>query len=272
VSPTSTSINTGQTVTYSVSNITTNTWYALLDNNGVSYSSSVYKTSTGTFNLTTNAFSTPGTYNLSLTANKLSGCPLALQSASVVVATPLPLTLVSFGAVYRQGTVLLSWLTSSEQNVSHFEVQRGVDGSVFAPIGTLAAVGNSQVSNKYDFTDAQPGSNKIYYRLRMVDLDGSSRYSNIAVVKTDPFTVASVSPNPFTDEINLKVSVGQAQQLRLELLDGAGRQVRMLLINGQRGMNTLSIQQLGGLSNGLYILRLRATDQEIQQKVIKTGR
>ncbi|HTI09532.1 MAG TPA: T9SS type A sorting domain-containing protein, partial [Puia sp.] len=69
-----------------------------------------------------------------------------------------------------------------------------------------------------------------------------------------------------------KVSVGQAQQLRLELLDGAGRQVRMLLINGQRGMNTLSIQQLGGLSNGLYILRLRATDQEIQQKVIKTGR
>lgn len=272
VSPTSSSINAGQTVTYTVSNVTANTWYALLDNSGVSYATSVYKTSTGSFSLTSKAFTTPGTYNLSLTANKLSGCALALQSASVQVANPLPLVLVSFDAIYQQGIVHLAWSTASEQNVSHFEVQRGIDGSVFSPIGSVAATGNSQTLRQYDFTDAQPGSGKIYYRLKMIDLDGKATYSNVATVFVHPSSVVSISPNPFTDKISMIIQLSQPQQLQIELVDAAGRTVRRLQAAGQAGMNTLTINSLGNLSNGIYFLHLHATGQEIRQKLVKTGR
>jgi len=271
ISPTSSTILTGQTVSYNVSNITANAWYALLDNSGSSYATSLYKTTTGSFNLTTNTFNTVGTFNLKLTANKLSGCPAAFQTATVQVSSPLPLILVRFGALYQNGGVLLQWSTASEQNVSHFEVQKGIDGTVFSSIGTVKAVGNSQSLNSYDLTDPQPGTGKVYYRLRMVDLDGSARYSQVVLVTISPLTISSVSPNPFTDAIYIKIQIGQARPLRIELLDAAGRQVRSMLIDGQKGSNTIQFDHLGRLANGLYLLRLRTGDQEIRQKMIRTG-
>jgi len=270
ISPTSANINTGQTVTFNVGNVTTGTWYALLDNNGASYATSVYKTSTSSFNLTTNTFTSPGTYNLSLTANMLSGCALSFQTASVQVTTPLPLTLVSFDATAGDGTVLLQWKTASEQNVSHFEVERGIDGSVFTPIGQVAATGNSRVPQHYQLTDPAPGTGRIYYRLKMIDLDGSITYSRVVTVSVTPrLMVTFISPNPFTDAISVNLQLGQPQQVDIRLLDATGRQIRSLLFNGQKGMNTVQVRQLERLSNGLYIIQLHTDSQDLQYKVIR---
>jgi len=270
ISPTSTTINTGQTVTFNVNNVSSGAWYALLDNNGTSYATSVYKTTTSSFNLTTNTFNTPGTYNLSLTANKLSGCALSFQTASIQVSSPLPLTLTSFEATAQDATVLLRWTTASEQNVSHFEIERSIDGTVFAPIGNVKAAGNSRLPENYQFTDPAPGTGKIYYRLKMVDLDGAVTYSKIAAVSIIPqLTVTSVAPNPFTDAIDIRLQLGQPQQLRVRMLDAAGKEMRSVLYNGQKGMNTLQVFQLGKLAAGLYILQLYTNGQTMQFKLMR---
>ncbi|MBN9382158.1 MAG: T9SS type A sorting domain-containing protein [Chitinophagaceae bacterium] len=272
ISPTSATISTGQTVAFNVSNVSAGTWYALLDNNGVSYATSVYKTNTTSFNLTTNTFNTIGSYNLNLTANKLSGCPLSFHTASVLVSAPLPLTLVDFNASTEDRSVLLQWMTEDEQNVSHFEVERGFDGSVFAAIGQVKAVGNSRLPETYRFTDPAPGTGKFFYRLKMVDLDGSATYSKIAVVALTPaLTVTSIAPNPFSDAINIELQLGQPQQLHIRLIDAAGKVMRSVLYNGQKGVNTIQIQQLSRLSDGVYILQLHTAGQEIQFKVLRAG-
>jgi hypothetical protein len=273
ISPTSSSITTGQTETFNVGNVSSGAWYALLDNTGASYATSVYKTTTSAFNLITNTFNTTGTYILKLTANNLSGCALSFQSASIVVGSTLPLSLTSFVATAQGTAALLQWITATEQNVSRFEIQRGIDGTVFTPIGNVTATGNSYLPKNYQFTDPSPGTGIVYYRLKMIDLDGSDTYSKVAsVYNTPPSMVTAISPNPFTDAINISVKLDRPQQLHLRLLDFTGKEMLAVLFNGQKGMNMVQIPQLGRLAGGLYILQLRSAGQEMQFKLVKTTR
>ncbi|MBS1602551.1 MAG: T9SS type A sorting domain-containing protein [Bacteroidetes bacterium] len=270
ISPTSSSITTGQTVTFNVGNVSSGSWYALLDNTGASYVTSVYKTTTTSFNLTTNTFNTAGTYNLKLTANNLSGCPLSFQSASIVVAAVLPLSLTSFEATAKGTITHLQWTTATEQNVSHFEIQRGIDGTVFTPIGNVTATGNSRLAENYQFTDPSPQTGKVYYRLRMIDLDGSATYSKVASVYITPAPmVAVVSPNPFTDVININLHLEQPRQIYIRLSDFTGKEMLAVIFNGQKGKNLVQIPQLGRLAGGLYVLNLRTIDGEMQFKLVK---
>ncbi|HTI94145.1 MAG TPA: T9SS type A sorting domain-containing protein [Puia sp.] len=273
ISPTSSSINTGQTVTFNVGNVSGGAWYALLDNTGASYATSVFKTTASSFNLTTNTFNTAGTYNLKLTANNLSGCSLSFQSASIVVGSTLPLSLTNFDATAQGTAALLQWATATEQNVSHFEIQRGIDGTVFTPIGNVATTGNTDLPKNYRFTDPSPGTGIVYYRLKMIDLDGSATYSKVASVYiTPPSMVAAVSPNPFTDAINISVQLDRPQQLHIRMLDFSGKEMCAVLFNGQKGMNIVQIPRLGRLAGGLYILQLRTAGQEMQFKLVKATR
>jgi len=271
INPTSTTINTGQTVTFNVSNVSSNTWYALLDNTGTSYATSVYKTNTSTFDLTTSAFNTTGTYNLNLTANKLTGCPLSFQSASIQVSSPLPVELLYFRGSEQDGTSLLQWSTASEQNAKYFEIERGIDGNVFVPVGTVSATGNSSAVHIYNFTDTRPGSGKIYYRLNTVDLDGSAKYSQVIAIEIDPVRISAAIPNPFASTLHLNILLNGAQQFRLELLDVTGREVRSLVLSGQKGMNSIQINDLASIAAGVYIIRIFTKGQFYQQKLIKSA-
>jgi len=78
-------IITGQAATFTISNVTINTWYAVTDNTGSSYATSHYTPDAHTFTLPTKAFNTAGTYNLSVTADKLTGYPLSSSSVVVTV-------------------------------------------------------------------------------------------------------------------------------------------------------------------------------------------
>jgi len=84
--------------------------------------------------------------------------------------------------------------------------------------------------------------------------------------------VTSVAPNPFTDALNITLQLGQPQQLHVRIFDAAGKEIRSILFNGQKGMNIVQIQQLGGLSGGLYILQLHTAGQIMQYKLVRATR
>ncbi|MBS1567237.1 MAG: T9SS type A sorting domain-containing protein, partial [Bacteroidetes bacterium] len=269
VSPLSSSITTGQTVTYNVSNITSGAWYGLLDNNGSSYATSVYKTSTTAFNMTTQSFTTPGTYTLKLSADKLSGCPSAVQSATVTVSASLPVTLVQFGAVYRNGAAELDWSTSSEQQTDHFEIEKSFDGSRFIVIGSVAAAGNSQTLRSYHYTDAAPGNAVVYYRLKEKDIDGSISYSKVAIIHINASLLRAASPNPFDNDVSVQIELDRKQDITARLLDITGRQVYVHTATGNKGINTVQMQGLGSLTTGIYTLVIETGNDTFRQKLMK---
>ena len=86
----------------------------------------------------------------------------------------------------------MSWATATESNSSVFEVERSMDGSTFEHIGTVPAAGNSLQTIDYAFFDDDPGA-LTYYRLRMVDHDGTWEHSPMVSIFRSPVSAGTYS-------------------------------------------------------------------------------
>lgn len=109
----------------------------------------------------------------------------------------LPVTLLDFYGKKVEEGVQLNWQTSNETNFSHFEIERSENGKLFEKIGKL-------ISNKgenYKFVDASLNNELNYYRLKMVDLDGTSSYSTIISIKNESNSEVFSYPNPAISKI-----------------------------------------------------------------------
>lgn len=164
----------------------------------------------------------------------------------------LPLDLLSFsGSLQNNSTVLLKWKTENEVNTSHFLVERSIDGNNYNPIGTISSNGNNIIGSifNYSFTDidaANQQSSLLYYRLKIVDRDGSFKYSGIITITlieiTDRLTV---SPNPAITEVKVNISAPVDGRIHWKLIDNTGRVILQ---------NSETVRK--GNSNGLSLIHI----------------
>lgn len=187
----------------------------------------------------------------------------------------LPLDLLSFtGQLQNNNSVLLNWKTENEINTSHFVIERSIDGSRFTALGNVTANGRNNVpgSFNYAFTDndaISQSSQKLFYRLRMVDIDGTYKYSNIVAV-TLPFITGkiTVSPNPVVNEVKVMVASPEQGNIQWKLIDNVGR----ILLKGSeqvsKGTNTFNIN-MNRLPAGTYYLNLTGAGNDQKVKMQK---
>ena len=276
-SPGITSILRNQTITYTVSNATAGTFYAVADSaTGQSLGQGKWAVANGSLSITTNPFTTAGVFKVFFKSTSLSGvtqCNAVSSSGIVKVSLiTLPVTLIQFKGRKQSDNILLDWTTANETQVSHFEIERSANGSAFDKLGTVAASGNSNSNRSYTFTDADPFDAVNYYRLKMIDIDGKFSYSNVIVFmgsRSKGIVVSNVKPNPFRESINLSVVLQQAQPLTIQLVDVTGRVVATKQVQVKEGNNDVLYDGLSGLSEGIYYLRIITTDASLQQKVLK---
>lgn len=131
-----------------------------------------------------------------------------IQSSSVALkinlqpSNPLPVSLTKFEGVISEKQVQLKWVTVQETNSDYFVVERSLDAKSWREIGTLSAQEKSTSTVKYELKDGYPVSGLNYYRLKMVDRDGSYAYSDIKVVRfVDGALLALSYPNPVSNEL-----------------------------------------------------------------------
>jgi hypothetical protein len=117
-----------------------------------------------------------------------------IDNFSVANYNTLPLRLNGFKASFNNGAAALTWNTSNEVNVQGFEVERSTDARNFVKVGTVAALNNS-VAN-YQFSDVTVASGVNYYRLKMIDKDGSYSFSGTLSLIGKSFNSIGVYPNP----------------------------------------------------------------------------
>lgn len=171
---------------------------------------------------------------------------LGSTSADFTV-NPLPVQLARFTAQRAEvGVVALTWTTASELNSARFEVERSSDGLTFAPVATVAAQGNSAQAHDYATRDAAAPAGSLYYRLKLVDLDGTFTYSPTVALAGGTGTSLAAYPNPTTSELTLPGAAGQP----VSLLDALGRPVRQLTLGASERLD------MSGLPAGLYLLRV----------------
>lgn len=185
--------------------------------------------------------------------------------------TSLPINLLDFSAVQRgDRTVALDWKTAQEQNSHYIEVQRSGDGKTFLPIGQVAAAGNSQSPKDYSFVDRLPLPGNDLYRLKMVDLDGTFKYSKVLQIKAAVTNKAvEVFGNPFHDQIGLRVQATDADRLVLTLMDGTGRSCLRQSVNAQTGNNFINLYPSAGMAAGVYLLHIQGSHMDQMVKLLK---
>jgi hypothetical protein len=269
INPTSSTIFTGQNVTYSVSNVAGSTWYALQDNTGNSYATSVYNASGTSVSLPTDNFNTQGTYNLLITADQLTGCPASTASVSITV-NPIvtPVRFINVAAKEGSRGNIINWTVAEEANVRHYEVERSLDGRNFGVMGSVAYKQPSTYTNQYSFTDATNNTGKIFYRIRQIDHDGHYTLSSIVTITAGGGQLLQVWPNPANDQFNVNVNAANAQVTALMLFDVNGRLLLSKTISLTSGNNAVTVKDINHITPGTYILKVFVDGENRFNKVV----
>lgn len=170
-----------------------------------------------------------------------------------------PVVLVSFSGQHTAGANILEWITASEQNSSHFEVQRLIPGATFETVGKVSAAENSTDFRSYSFIDNDPLTGATqYYRLKQVDLDGSFEYSPQIEIREELTFQVEVYPNPFGNQLKVRLQGLAAGQIHFDLFGPDGRHIRR--INWMQNASSLHILRWDSeLPKGVYLYRI--TDQ-----------
>jgi ELWxxDGT repeat protein len=122
-------------------------------------------------------------------------------SAVINIATVLPLSLTDFSGRAIGSHTLLNWQTETEKHTHSFSVERSQDGKRFGALGSVMAMGTG--SHAYSYTDAAPFTGYNYYRLKMIDQDGSFTYSQVIAVNHTGKNSLEIVPVPAKDYIRI---------------------------------------------------------------------
>jgi hypothetical protein len=272
ISPTSSTINTGQNVTYTISggSVVSNTWYAVRDNTGKSYATSIYNTSGTGFTLSTTNFSSAGTYNLLISADKLSGCAASTASAAVIVnAVVTPVRFITVNAKKASQGVAVNWTVADETGVNHYEIEKSFDGVNFGVVGSVAYKQPTAAQNQYTFTDVSASNTeKVYYCVREVDNNLYYTLSSIVMVRITSDKTLQIWPNPATSQVYVNITVSSAQTTYVELLDLTGKKLLSQQVNLTPGSNSVVLKNLNSYSSGVYLLRVLIDGENNNQKIV----
>jgi len=192
---------------------------------------------------------------------------VAYNASTVDISNPLPAKLGYFNAAPLQNEVNIAWKTLTETNTDHFVVEQSADGLNFFSLSTVKAAGNSTDARQYSFTHRHVAPGKIYYRLKMVDLNGQVSYSEIisVTIKEDPITTLCVYPNPASDKIYIRKNRSAANE-KYQVRNMAG--VLMIQKEFGPGSGQHSID-ISSLTSGIYFLVRISGDQQEMVKFIR---
>ena len=140
--------------------------------------------------------------------------------------TSFPVSLTGFEAENVGESILLQWLSLSEQNFSGFDLQHSLDGTSWTSLAFIPGIGTFDRSQFYQYTDQYPPSGINYYRLKQIDQDGSYVFSSMIHVwrKPNDSPAPKIFPNPVrSDRIFISFPGISPEGFRFRLYDSSGR-------------------------------------------------
>ena len=199
-----------------------------------------------------------GPYTISYTNYMGTFSPFGVGSGNGA----LPVTWVNVSAKKVDQQTLVTWSTASEKGTDRFEIERSLDAVHFEKIGQSKAVGNSNSIQNYSFNDAKNFNQVTFYRIKSVDFDGTSEYSQVVSVKSSSSAI-SVFPNP----THGKMAIQGISAANIEVINAVGQVVQKVNFNS----NSNSEIDLSTLPNGIYFISVNQNQTTQQIRVVKSN-
>lgn len=169
----------------------------------------------------------------------------------------LPVELVSFTGANEGDKNRLDWVTASEKNTQKFVVEKSVDAMNWFYLGEKPAAGNSSSVLSYFLYDNTPVIGDNYYRLKIIDIDGTYKYSDIVKIRLRDLIskddIIAVYPNPTNSTLNVVLTSSADKNVNLDVLDVLGQNVKNIEYKINKGLNTIQLQ-VSDLAKATYIL------------------
>ncbi|WP_290795271.1 T9SS type A sorting domain-containing protein [Flavihumibacter sp. UBA7668] len=180
--------------------------------------------------------------------------------------------LTSFSAKIENSLVKLNWSAQYEDEFSHFAIERSIDGKTFKDVALYFTEGEQKAKSSFSYKDKYLPKNKntLYYRLRLINKDGTFQYSAIQLVKGERYDSQlklALYPNPVQNSLVAALPESWNQQeVVLELYSGSGQLLRTNV--EKRAALTLSMD-LTNLSPGWYVVKASNGKNSIQGRIVK---
>jgi hypothetical protein len=170
--------------------------------------------------------------------------------ASINPLTPLPVEVLEFNATLNnQRKVDLDWTTVTELNNDYFEVEKSQNLVDWNFIAKVDGAGNSQETLNYQTTDESPYFGVSYYRLKQVDTDGTTSFSEIRTISIDLGSEMLVFPNPAQDVFT--ITGKNISPENFNMVDPLGKTVALDIVSTSKDALTFSTNSL---SSGIYFI------------------
>jgi hypothetical protein len=177
----------------------------------------------------------------------------------------LPMKIISFTAFPKASHVNLQWVISEQTNILTYDVETSTDGSNFTNITTVSSNGNQSVT--YDAIHIKPVAGINYYRIKIIDKDGTISYSQIRTVNFSKGGDVIIYPNPVsTCVVNITLTGNIINKsARIIILSIEGKLISQQQIIKTSQTETIDVSTL---PKGSYIIRF-VTDAEIVNKTLQ---
>lgn len=163
---------------------------------------------------------------------------------------PLAITITNFSAIKNNCTAELAWTTVSEINASRFEVEvSSSNNAVYNKVGSVNASAANGTGKTYQFSyPMQPGV-QYYFRLKLMDKDGSFKYSAVRTISCEGKGVITIAPNPVIDRFS--IAGMESGKNTIVIYSANGQQVKTQIIPQAQGY--VYIQNL---TAGMYSVKV----------------
>ncbi|RYD53130.1 MAG: T9SS type A sorting domain-containing protein [Sphingobacteriales bacterium] len=193
---------------------------------------------------------TPPTSSSTTPDNLIATFPASGTSYLFTSSTSLPVSLLSFNASEKSGTVALNWQAKSEEAIRRYEIERSNDAQSFIYLGGVDAGNKTGI---YSFVDRSPLAGTSWYRLAIRELNGDVHYSPIAQVRTSTSGSTqkglSITPSPAVTTVDLH-ALDQALKGKITVVDAIGR----LMFEGIVGTGATRID-VSTWASGIYLVQ-----------------
>lgn len=183
-------------------------------------------------------------------------------------ASIFPVILESFTVKAQNNQTRLDWATATEQNSSHFLIQRSVDGGrTFATIGQVAGQGDSNERVDYTFVDEKPAAGTNYYRLHQFDYDGTNEFFGpVSVTFAGKGDAVRVWPTLAESELTIETAMDSDAAVLLSVYDLNGRLMQEQIASEKALQTTMSVANLPA---GAYFIRWQQGGASGQVRFVK---
>ncbi len=178
---------------------------------------------------------------------------IANNPESACLSVSVPVELIDFSGAFDGRYNVLQWQTASEVDFDFFELEKRNEEGTYTTIFKTQGVGNSSEAAQYQYTDKFITNTISYYRLKMIDRDGSFEYSKEVAIKNTGSVLVSLYPNLVQETTTLEMNCPVSGNYPLHIVNASGQRVQSFSVPASKGKQRIELN-VSELEEGIYFL------------------